>query len=336
MNELITEMPYIFNVFEDSGLLFSKNKNRAVGIVGISSACEVNEMHEIRKINVSKKIFGSNSTISQLCDIALKNGAPKVIAIAVDNSYLGYEYGFSLLEDVPEVSVIICDNETVDVSLLLKDSVEAASQDQKERMGIVSISNASDKIACAENFDCERIIIVAQDCIDNEMGNGCLLTAALAGIIAGSEEIIIPFKNIKLSGISAVFEDLSSFDVNSYLNAGITPFEYENSQLKPIKVINSKGTPNDVNTILTIDYVINSLRTCLKSMFEGEYSDSLLLSAIKTQTQILLEDFLNNGIINNFSISEIALDENNICNVKIEFTPITLVNQLSITANIRL
>ena len=123
MNELITEIPCIFNVFENSGLLFSKGKSRAVGIVGISSACEVNEVHEIRRINVSKKIFGSNSIISQLCEIALKNGAPKVVAIAVDNSSVGYEYGFSLLENVPEVSVVICDNESVDVSLLLKNSV---------------------------------------------------------------------------------------------------------------------------------------------------------------------------------------------------------------------
>ena len=103
-----------------------------------------------------------------------------------------------------------------------------------------------------------------------------------------------------------------------------------------MKVVTSDCGSNDVSTILIIDYVVKSLRADLKSMFKKEYNDSLTLSAIGIQTRILLNDFFNNGIISNFSVSEIASDENNICDVKIEFTPITLVNRLSITTNIRL
>lgn len=343
LNELITEMSYSFNELEDYRTIFSKYKKRAVGIVGLSSNCKINEIYEIRKLNDAKKIFGDNSTISKLCETALKNGAHRIVALAVNNSLEGYKYGFSLLKDISEVSVLICDSENIDINLLLKSSVEVASQNKNERIGIVSGSSSNDRIEFAKKFNSERIIVVAQASINDETSGSCTLAAALAGIITGYDNIIIPFTNLKIKGCSPTLESLSQIDINNYINAGITTFEYENDQLKPIKVITSKTYNNcvldedyrNVNTILIVDYVMISLRNYLKSIFEGECNDNFVLNSIKTQAQILLKTFLDNDIISDFSICKIESDENNICNITIEFTPITLVNQLNITANIR-
>lgn len=345
MSIVARERPGVYSDYEASGVIYRNNSSRTVGIVAKSSAA-IGKIYNISRISDAENIFGKVGIMFTLCEMALKNGAYKISAVSVGSSDTNYQDAFNLLSTVDDVCAVICDSESVLIQKLLKASVISASENLKERVGIVAAAKNETLSTWISNFNNERIILIAQNPIDdnNQTLSGCVLAAAIAGIISKNTDPSTSFNGIALEGISGLTGILSEDDVDDYIKKGITPVETINSKVEIIRAVTSKTTSNGVtdstfkelNTILIIDFVLKEIRNTLSSNISGQKNNGATRSSIQSQATLKLQEFLEAQMIDSYSpvvVSQSKQDAS-ICVVELTFTVVRGLNQIHITANI--
>ncbi len=346
MSVIAKERPGIYSNYQASEIIWGEKTGKKVGIVALSS-CATNKVYNISSLSEAKTQFSQDNTIYQLCEIALKNGAPQISVVSAGEENPDYESAFSLLEDEENIGVVICDSEDPDIHELLKTSVVASSNNLKERIGIVSYTGSEGLNEWATTLNCERIVLVAQSPVDNsgQALSSCLINAALAGVISSKTDPSTCFNGSKLRGISSLNLNLPEEEIDEYIGLGITPFEIILDEAEIIRLVTSKTTTNSVsdktfkelNTVLIMDYVISGIRNALKRYLVGLKNNSATRRSIATQTTIELEKYRVMEIIDSYQLPSVSVDpeDSSVCIVEIEFVVLHGLNQIQIVANIK-
>lgn len=346
MTFISSERPGIYSDYEASSIVYSNYGNKTVGIVGKSSL-NVEGIVYINRAEDAVNTFGEDSPIANLCIIALKNGAYNIAAIAVDSNSPNYQDAFALLSAENNICAVMCDSESLSVHKLLENSVNIASQNAKERIGIIGCSSNENIQTWADNFNNERIVLIAQQPVDDKLDrlSSNYIAAALCGIIAKNLDLSSSFNGSELNDINNLSTRLSENDIDTYIKNGITTFEYIDSKVKIIRAVTSRTktdnitdpTFKELNTILIIDDVISSIRQVLESFIKGSKNNVTTRSAISTQTTIKLEEYLSLNIIDSYNKPKVTTSPNDpsVCIVEVEFTVSRGLNQINISAHIK-
>ncbi|MDQ5983843.1 MAG: hypothetical protein RUMPE_00872 [Eubacteriales bacterium SKADARSKE-1] len=346
MSVIEKESPGVYSDYENSGTVWANKTNTKVGLVA-SILADVGTVYNISKISQAKSAFGSDSLVTNLCKTVLQNGDSQVVLVSAGNTGSGYESAFSVIESQDDIGVVICDSELLSVHTLLMNSVVVSSQNLKEQIGIAACSSSeSNKEIWASSFNNERMILVAQNSIDDSGStlSGCILAAALAGVISKMKSPANPLNGVPLKGITKLASDLNEDDIDNYISLGITPFEVVADKVKIIRAVTSKTKTNgvldesfkEINVILIIDEIVKEIRTLLKSNFVGAKTTSNTRKAMSSQTALKLQEFLNKKIITDYALPELSLQEGNtnVCSVNLDFSVGKVLNQVHITADI--
>lgn len=346
MSIVARERPGVYSDYEASGVIFANKAGKTVGIVALAGGV-VGQIYTITKVSDAKTIFGEDGLMVKLCQTALENGAYKIAAVSAGSSADNYQTAFDALKAKDDICAIICDSQSVAVQALLKESVVFASENLKERIGIVSASKTETLSTWAENFNNERIVLIAQQATgeNGEELSGCLLAAALAGVVSKKDDPSTSFNGVNLEGVYGVNTSLSEDDIDEYINLGITPFEVVSNKVEIIRAVTSKTTLNGVddktfkelNTILIIDTVIKDIRKTLNNSLSGLKNNSVTRSSIQSQATLKLQEFLDENIIEAYDQVVVSQweDDISICIVSLSFTVSRGLNQIHITASIK-
>ncbi len=346
MSVIASKRPGVFSNYEASGIIYSSGQGKAVGIIA-QSAGKINHVYSITRASDAEAIFGNSGIMTELCSLALQNGAKRIAAVSTGTSNPDYEAAFAALASESDVYVVICDSEESTVHNLLKTSVVDASEAMHERIGIVACSSTVDHSTWAAQFNSERVLLVAQNLADEngDSRSGCFLAAALAGKIAGTNLPTASLNGVQLDGISRLTAVLSENEVDEFILSGITPFEVIVNLAEPIRVVTSRTktdnvndtTFRDINTILVIDEVIPGIRTMLKKYLLGAKNNSVTRASIATQTTLKLQEYLDTEIIESYEqpvISQSKTDPT-VCVVGISFVVAHGLNQILISTDIK-
>lgn len=340
------ERPGVYSDYETSGILYTKNKGKSIAIIAKTGG-QANKVYTITRLTDVETIFGTSGLMLSLCKTAFENGAYSITAVSVGSSDENYETAFSLIEEISNVSVVICDSSDTTIQQLLLQSVNNASQNKRERIGIIfSGTEQTDISEWASNFNNERIVLIAQNPIDSE-GNalsGGILAAAMASVISQCTDFSQSFNGMSLEGISGLNETLSENEIDSYITSGITPFEIIAGKVEIIRAVTSKTSTNGVtdktfkelNTILTIDEVIKAVRDMLSKNISHTRNNVTTRSAISSQVTVKLQEFLDSNVIDSYVVPNVyqSEDDATVCIVELDFTVAKGINQIHIIANI--
>lgn len=338
------ERPGVYSDYEASSILWGNPTGKTVGLVAKSNL-DAGKLYTITRASDAYDIFGSSGLMGKLCETVLQNGAVKVAAVSAGTN--GYDAAFSIIETLDDICAVVCDSEDVTVHDKLKSSVVSSSENLKERVGIVSYPETSYSSTLGNHFNCERIMVIAQSPIDSN-GNtmsSCFLAAAFAGILSQVADPSTSFNGKTLNYVSELSNKLTEDEVDEYIEAGITPFETVLNQVEVIRAVSSRTSTDNVsdytfkdfNTVLIIDYVISGIRKTLVSLLDGAKNNAVTRSAISTQVSIELEKYKSQNIINGYDQPKVTQDpdDQSICIVEIKFEVARGMNQIYITADVR-
>lgn len=346
MSSVAKERPGVYSDYDTSGILYTKNIGKSIAIVAQLDV-EANTVYTITKLSDAQILFGSKRTIISLCKAAFDNGAYSIVVVSAGNLGENYESAFGILEEIDNINVVICDSTNSAVQQLLIKSVINASKNKKERIGILAApSDQTNLNLWASNFNNERIILTAQNPIDSD-GNvisGCILTAAMAAVISQSTDLSQSFNGVSLEGITKLNQNLTEDDVDNYITNGITPFEVIAGRAEIIRAVTSRTNTNgvadktfkEINTILIIDKVIESVRTMLSDNVIYSMNNVATRGAISSQVTIKLQELLDAEIIDSYAMPNVyqADYDDSVCIVELDFTVVQGINQIHITVNI--
>lgn len=338
--------PGVYSDFKTSDILYSKKTSKSIAIVAKSNA-EINTVYNIQKLSDAQATFGNETLMTTLCKSALENGASNIYAISVGSSDENYALAFKSLENITDIHVVVCDSSDISIHKLLAESVNNASLNKKERIGIIAASeNLLEPYSWASEFNDERILLIAQNPLSSDGSTlpGCILATALASIISRYSDPSLSFNGINIEGFSKLNKNLTEEQVDEYINCGIIPFEVVAGRIEIIRAITSKTTTNgladktlkEINTILIIDEIIKSIREMLSYNISTAKNNVTTRSAISSQVTVKLQEFLDANIIESYEIPNVYQSEvdNTICIVEINFTVAQGINQIHISANI--
>lgn len=342
MSYIGRERPGVYSDYEASSVLWGNTTGKTVGLVAKSSI-EAGTLYTITRASDAYRIFGSDELVSKLCETILQNGAIKVAVVSAGNN--SYDTAFEKIETIDDICVVICDSENVAIHNKLKSSVINSSDNLKERIGIVSYSEYDTTLG--SNFNSERIMVIAQSPVnsDGTAISSCFLAAAFAGILSQAVDPSASFNGKVLNSIIGLTNNLTEDMVDEYIQMGITPFETISGQTEVIRAVSSRTTTDnvsdttfkDINTVLVIDYVISGIRATLTNLLDGAKNNSSTRSAISTQVTIELEKYKSQDIINDYDQPKVMQDQDDqsVCIVEIKFEVSRGINQIYITANVR-
>lgn len=347
MTTIAKQRPGIYSDYQTSGVLYSKKMEKSIAIIAQSKA-EPNTVYSLQKLVDAKTVFGEESTMYALYKAVLENGAGSIVTVSVgEDTSSAYEAAFRLIAETDGIGVVICDSTELDIQQLLAQSVVAASQNKRERIGILAADgHESDLAAWANKFNSERILLVAQNPIDSqgEELSGCILSAAMAAIISQYTDPSQSFNGAGFENISKLSKDLSEDEVDEYITNGIIPFEVVAGRVEVIRAVTSRTTTDglmdktfkELNTILIIDEIIKAVRETLRENISTAKNNTSTRSAISSQVTVKLQEFLDANVIESYAVPNVykSSDDATVCIVELDFTVAQGINQIHITANI--
>ncbi len=347
MTTIAKQRPGIYSDYQTSGVLYSKKMEQSIAIIAQSKA-EPNTVYSLQKLVDAKTVFGEESTMYALYKAVLENGAGSIVAVSVgEDTSSAYEAAFRLIAETDGIGVVICDRTDLAIQQLLAQSVVAASQNKRERIGILAADrNESDVATWANKFNSERILLVAQNPIDSqgEELSGCILSAAMAAIISQYTDPSQSFNGACFENISKLSKDLSEDEVDEYITNGIIPFEVVAGRVEVIRAVTSRTTTDglmdktfkELNTILIIDEIIKAVRETLRENISTAKNNTTTRSAISSQVTVKLQEFLEANVIESYAVPNVykSSDDATVCIVELDFTIAQGINQIHITANI--
>lgn len=344
---IASERPGVFSSFETSTITYGGQSGGAVGLVAACKGCEVGRVYSVTRMSTANLYFGEMEEASPmiaLCEILLLNGASEIKAVAVDSD-TSYEQAFALLEGDPAVVTVVCDSTDEQVHKTMLESITRASKNKRERIGVAFAGTGAANRA--KELNSERLVLTAQNGLDEngQVLSGVFLAAALAAkaSMAGASEQ--NFNGLGISGIPALEGLLTEEEIDDLIRAGVTPFETLSGGVEIIRAVTTRSTSNgipdrtyrDLSTVLVIDNVITGVREALRICLPGARNNQRTRTAIVTQAAIELSKRQETGLLDGYEMPRIFPDPEDagICIVELAFTVARGINQIHITAHIR-
>lgn len=184
------ERPGVYSQYDASTVISSTGGGQNVGLAALYDGDEeVEGLYTFSRYEDAATAFGE-ATITELVRLLFLNGAAQVKAVPVADAE-SYEDAFALLEAEEDIAVVVCDSDTLTVQQALRDSVNTASANRRERIAVVrgkTAETVSNLVTQAQSLNSERMVLVAP------LGGdaGAAVAAAVAGAIAAESDPAVP------------------------------------------------------------------------------------------------------------------------------------------------
>lgn len=343
------QRPGVYSVYDVSAVIAGSG-SRQVGLVAVNTVAQAGRVLTITSVQQAVSAFGSNGQedMTALITMALRNGAGAVAALPVADKE-GYEAAFAQMGSMEEIAVMICDSTEQSVQQKLRDAVQTASENRRERIAVVAGAAGEQAQALVERaaaLNSERVVLVAPGGADSQgqTMSGLTVAAAAAGAIAAESDPAIPLGGAVLWGLSGLEQRYDDNTLDQLILGGVTPVETVGGRVSVVRGVTTRTTTDgtadktwqDLNTILIVDDVIPGIRSALKSRFQRSKNTARTQSSIRSQVVLELEDRLAREIITGYDHVSVTADSENptVCVVDFAFTAAHGLNQIWLKAHI--
>ena len=350
MSVTVHQRPGVYSSYDAVSVTRGRSRGGVVGLVGVDLKAPAGVVEIMTSYDRAVTAFhtGAPEGMAELVRLALGNGASAVAAVAVADSG-HYAEGFAALEQLEEVSVVLCDSTDEQVQQAMRDSVERASGVRRERIAVAACPRGADVEACisrAKKLNHERVVLAAPGCVDRqgEELSGLLLAAAMAGALAGERDPAVPLGGAELRGLFGMSRQFQDGELDRLILGGVTVAESLAGTVSVIRGVTTRTTTGgeadptwrELTTIRVVDEVIPGLRETLRTRFRRAKNTARSREAIRAQVVLELEHRLEREIITGYENVAVTADpeEPTRCLVDFSFTAAHGLNQIWLTAHI--
>lgn len=287
----------------------------------------------------------NNAPLRDCVRILLRSGVSRVYAVAVEEDY--YEDALSLIENLDNVSAVVCDcTDAADLTALAA-SVQKSTDNLRERVAYCGIASAEDALTSAQTLNHERVVLCcpAVSPVEAEaLSSPVFSAAAMAGRVLSRNDPIWNYNGEPLSTVQSPVE-LEENQIQQLLAAGVTVLEPGQSGVECIRAMTTRTQTGDVqdyslrslNAVLCIDNVMQSVRDTLNVTLRGKRLAGHAPETIRSQVAVVLADKLDDGIIESYETPAVSVhpDDPTVCVVELAFGIAHVVSQIHITAHIQ-
>lgn len=340
---IVSERPGVYSSYDASSVVLSASGGKTVGLAALCQTGEAGTAYDLSRYETAVTTFGEEEAITGLIRLLFLNGAARVWAVPVADEE-GYEAAFEALNGVEDISIVVCDSGTLTVQQSLRDSVAAASEARRERIGVVAGDageSVSQLVTRAQELNSERMVLVGPEEAD---GTGAALAAAVAGAIAGESDPAVPLGGAVLKGVTALSQRYEDGEIDTLVQGGVTPLEAVAGQVSVVRGVTTRtktgevqdSTWRELTTIRVVDDVIPAVRSALRAKFARAKNTEQSRGAIRSQVIVELENKLAKEIITGYENVTVEADSENptVCLVEFSFTVAHGLNQIWLSAHI--
>lgn len=347
---IVHERPGVYSSYDASSTVRGSRTARTLAVAAKAASGETGRPVTLTSLAQGLAAFGEDAPdapgMSALLSLLFAGGAGEVIAVAVDGG--DYASAFAALEALEGIGVVVCDSGELTVHQALRDSVERASLERRERIAVAGMENASaaQLIARAGELNSERVVLAGPDALDTA-GNalsGVFAAAALAAAIAGGSDPATPVNGASLAGLGGVAGQYSENDVDLLVRGGVTPLEAVGGVVSPVRCVTTRtstggsadATWRELTTVLIVDDVIPAIRRSLRARFSRTKNTAQTRGAIRSQVIVDLESKVKSQIITEYGDVSVSASEDDpaVCLVEFSFAVAHGLNQIYLTAHI--
>lgn len=342
--ELTThERPGVYSAYDASTVVSGSGGGKVAGLAALVTGETDGALVRVSRYEDAVAAFGEDEAITELIRLLLLNGAAAVAAVPVADAE-GYDDAFAALEAVEDVQIMVCDSDTLTVQQAMRDSIKAASEARKERIGVVCGAKGetvSALVTRAQGLNSERMVVAAPG-LDGE--NGAKVAAAVAGAIAGESDPAVPLGGAELRGLGALDAQYSDSEIDQLVRGGVTPVERVAGVVSVVRGVTSRtktgeaadATWRELGTILIVDDVVPAVRASLRSRFHRAKNTEQSRGAIRSQVILELENKVAREIITGYDGVTVSalVDDPTVCLVEFSFTVAHGLNQIWLSAHI--
>ncbi len=341
MSEITThERPGVYSSYEASSLTVAAADGGAVAIVAAAGDSQGAGPYSWTAYSRAVADVGK-CALSQLAQLALKNGAGLVYGIPAGEDYTAAFDKAAALEDV---AVVVCDSTELTVQQALRDMVVQCAAGRKERIAVVGCAaneTVEQLTQRAAGLNSERVVLVAPGAVDTD---GTTCAAAVAGVIAGSTDPALPLGGAELSGLAGLSTIYEDNDIDLLVRGGVTPLEMLSGTGYVVRGVTTRTTTGgaadttwrELSTILVVDEVIPGIRAALRARFNRVKNTEQTRGAIRSQVLLELENRVAREIIDSYGDVVVTASENDptLCLVEFDFSVAHGLNQIWLSAHI--
>ncbi len=355
MSTILHERPGVYSSYDASSVIRGGRAVRTVGVAAKAASGSANAPVTLLSYEQGVSAFGEDASgtagMSTLLRLLFQGGASQVVAVAVGQDGEGgddYESAFAALEAVEGVEIVVCDSGDLAVQQQLRQSLDAAAANRRERIAVVGMDGASvsDLTERAKALNSERMALTGPDALDaaGKKLSGVFAAGALAAAIALNRDPAVPVNGAVLAGLGGVGARYSENEIDLLVQGGVTPLEAVGGAVSPVRCVTTRtttgGAPDatwrELTTILIVDNVIPSIRQSLRTGFSRTKNTVQTRGAIRSQVIVELENKLRAEIIDSYGDVSVAAspDDPSVCIVEFSFGVAHGLNQIYLTAHI--
>ena len=336
------ERPGVYSQYDASAVVSGSGGGQTVGIAALCEEGSAGTVHTFTRYEDAAATFGETEELTELIRLLFLNGAAQVKAVPVADAE-GYEDAFAALEGEEDVAVVVCDSDALTVQQALRDSVENASANRRERIAVVrgkTNETVANLVTRAQGLNSERVVLTAPLGEDA----GAAVAAAVAGAIAGESDPAVPLGGAELRGIGGLQAQYGDTDIDTLVRGGVTPVERVAGVVSVVRAVTTRtktgeaadATWRELTTIRIVDDVIPTVRNALRARFRRAKNTEQSRGAIRSQVIVELENKLAREIITGYENVTVTADTENptVCLVDFAFTVAHGLNQIWLSAHI--
>jgi len=350
MSTAVHERPGVYSTYDVTSALWRRRGSKVIGLTALASQGEANKCVLLTSYEEGVAHFGADGEgmkMAALLRLLFLNGASQVVAVRVADSE-SYADAFAALAAEESVQIVLCDSDDSAVQQEMKESVEAASLERRERIGIVGSAgeSAAELVERARGLNSERMVLLGGDVLgeSGEALGGVYAAAALAGVLCRSSDSALPINGETLEGFGGIAEQYSDNQIDLLVRGGVTPLEMYQGAVSVVRGITTRTTTDGVadatwrelTTILIVDDVIPAVRNALHSRFMRKKNTVQTRGAIRSQVIMELENKQAAQIIDSYGDVTVSVDSNDptVCLVSFSFGVTHGLNQIYLSAHI--
>lgn len=354
MSITVHERPGVYASYDVSGVAAAGTAQKIIGVAAKAAEGTANEAVYLHSYEEGLTAFGTDGDgehMAELLRLLYANGASEVCAVAVgsNNGADDYAGAFAALAGEENIGVVICDSCSLTVQQALRESVCEASDARRERIAVVAGADEETVTALvtrAAAINSERVMLVGPQALDanGETVSGIYTAAAVAAVLAGSEDVSVPINGAALRGFSGVAERYTDGQIDTLVRGGVTPLECMAGTVSPVRGITTRTktggvadpTWREMTTTRIIDEVIVTVRESLHNKFTRSKNNAQTRAAIRSQVILELENKLSEEVIDGYDAVSVTADASDatMCLVDFGFTVVHGLSRIYLTAHI--
>lgn len=340
-----TLRPGVFSSYTAASSYSPRTGTKTIALLGAFGE----PYHTVRRCSARPyDVPASPALLGELASVLFSGGTPSFIFVSQPETPAAEDTAAALSAlDAESFDFLVCCAGAADTLAAVKTWVSERSLAQKETVAFAGASGAAAAQTLARGLNCERFLLVcpAGKAAASALASPAISAAALAGALAVQTDPAASFSGMELPGLTAL-EALSAQEIEALLAAGVTPLEMNGSAACCVRALTTRTLTDGVsdrtfapaNTILIIDHVMKTLREGLRLLLRGARNDARTLSAVGTQTAVLLESLKDAGVLSAYASPQVysPAGDPETCVVEISFAAAYIVNQIHISAHIAL